>query len=347
MMQKKRSWKSEELSMFSRHFHHLLNSGIPLVSSIELLSDQKVISENVGKNLISSLQQGISLSEALRQEQFPDLFLSFIRAAEEHGDYVYGLKQCESYYEARARLVQDLIQACTYPLIVLICVGFAFFFMITVVLPRFAELYQTLGVKLPLITQYMLALTDVMGMILNIFLLLVFLLLLLIVFIRYSSRRWKRLFEKCLFSLPLLKQFYRMHLTHYVTIQLGSLLKSGVPLLQALILMKRLSPWIVLAETIQAMKERVVQGKPLHEAIRQNQMLFLPSFPRMVAIGERTGQLDQSLLSLAKSTEINLRAQMKRWVRSLEPSLIFLLGILIAVTVIAMFLPMLQMVQAI
>src|SRR5690606_29203000 len=110
-MQKRHSWKSEDLSKFSLHLHNLLKSGIPLVSSLELLSDQNVISESVGKNLVSSLQQGRSFSESLKMERFPDLFTSFIRAAEEHGDYVYGLKQCESYYSARAKLIQDLLQA--------------------------------------------------------------------------------------------------------------------------------------------------------------------------------------------------------------------------------------------
>lgn len=346
-MQKKHSWKSEDLSMFSLHLHNLLNSGIPLVASIELLIEQKVVSEKVGKNLVASLQQGLSFSEALKLEQFPTLFISFIRAAEEHGDYVYGLKQCESYYQARAKLKQDLIQACTYPLIVLVCVGVALFFMINVVLPRFAELYQTLGVQLPAITRYMLSLTDILGVIFKSLLLLILLLLLMIYLLQYLSNSSKRLLEKILFSLPIARQFYRLHLTHYVTIQLGSLLKAGVPLLNSLTLMERLSPWFVLAESIQAMKERVIRGKPLHEAIQQEKSsLFLPTFPRMVAIGEKSGQLDQSLLSFAKSTEINLRTQMNRWVRGLEPMLIFLLGIFIAITVIAMFLPMLQMVQA-
>ena len=347
-MQKRHSWKSEDLSKFSLHLHNLLKSGIPLVSSLELLSDQNVISESVGKNLVSSLQQGRSFSESLKMERFPDLFTSFIRAAEEHGDYVYGLKQCESYYSARAKLIQDLLQACTYPFIVLVCVGCALFFMITVVLPRFAELYQTLGVKLPAITQYMLALTEVMGVILRVLLFCILLLLFLSLWIRYGSDRMKPFFEKFLFSFPIVKSFYRLHLTHYVAIQLGSLLKAGVPLLKALALMEKLSPWYQLTETMQMIKEGVVQGKSLHQAIKQTkQALFLPTFPRMVAIGEKTGRLDSSLLSLAESTEIYMRTQIKRWVQSLEPMLIFLLGIFIAVTVIAMFLPMLKMVEAI
>ncbi len=347
MMKKKKSWKSEDLSLFSLQLYHLLKSGIPLVSSLELLADQKVISERMGRSLISSLQQGHSFSTALKSEAFPDLFVSFIRAAEEHGDYVYGLKQCEAYYRSRAKLVQDIIQACTYPLIVLFCVGLALFFMVTIVLPRFAELYRTLGVRLPTITQYILALTDMMQIILWGLVCLLILMLLVVFFVRFGSKQIRRMWEEILFAMPMVKQFYRLRITHYVAIQLGSLLKSGVPLLTSLSLMEKLSPWLVLSETIQELKEQVVQGKSLHGSLRGiKRALFLSSLPRMVAIGEETGQMDQSLMSLAKSTEIYMSIQIQRWIRGLEPTLIFVLGIFIMITVLAMFLPMLQMVQA-
>lgn len=347
-MQKKNTWKSEDLSLFSLQLSHLLQSGVPLVASLELLVDQKVISEKIGNRLISSLQQGRSFSTALRQEQFPDLFISFIRAAEEHGDFVYGLKQCEAYYDSRAKLIQDIIQACTYPLIVLFCVGLSLSFLIMVVLPRFAELYQTLGVKLPTITALMLSFANMIQNILFILVGIIFLFVIIGFFMRFGSNSIKPHFERLLFGLPIIKRFYQLRITHYVTIQLGSLLKSGVPLLPSLNLMEKLSPWVILSEAIRIIKDQVIQGKSLHESIKGvNQSLFLSSLSRMVAIGEKTGQLDQSLLSLAKSTEIYLRTQLKRWVRSLEPTLIFLLGVFIAVTVIAMFLPMLQMVQAI
>lgn len=304
-MQKRRTWKSEDLSLFSLQLSHLLQSGVPLVSSLELLVDQNVIPENVGNRLIASLQQGFPFSKALKLEQFPELFISFIRAAEEHGDFVYGLKQCEAYYDSRAKLIQDIIQACTYPLIVLLCVGLALSFMIMVVLPRFAELYQTLGVKLPTITAFMLSFANIIQNILFVLVGIIILFILIGFFMWYSSNPIKPHLEKMMFHLPIVRHFYRLRMTHYVTIQLGSLLKSGVPLLPSLKLMEKLSPWDVLSEAIRTIKDQVIQGKSLHESIKDiNQSIFLSSLSRMVAIGEKTGQLDQSLLSLAKSTEI-------------------------------------------
>lgn len=346
MMRKRTSWKSEELSIFSLQLYHLLSSGVPLVSSIELLYDQKVIPQNVGKEIVFSLQKGFSFSKALWLQGFPDLFISFIRAAEEHGDYVYGLKQCQSYYQTRARLIQDLIQACTYPLIVLFCVGLSMVFMITVVLPRFAELYQTLGVQLPAITRYMLALTDVVQTLMFFFIVLLVLFLFVILLMQFRFEKIRRLFEEMGCRVPFVKRLYGLRITHYFAIQLGSLLRSGVPLLPSLTLMEKLSPWLILTDAIHSIKTQVIHGESLHDAIRAiDRPFFLSSLAKMVAIGEKTGQLDQSLLSLANSTEIYMRTQLQRLVRSLEPTLIFILGMFIAVTVIAMFLPMLQMVQ--
>lgn len=348
MQKKKADWKSEKLALFSQQLQHLLASGIPLIASLELLIDQKVVKAEIGSGLIHSLKQGTSFSQALRIHAFPDLFHSFIRAAEEHGDYVFGLKQCEAYYHSRAKLRQEIIQACSYPLIVLLCVGAALTFMVTVVLPRFAELYETLGVELPAITQYMLALTGMVQWFIWIVAGILAAVLLLWLWSQYGSAQAKPRLEQVLFSLPLIRTFYRFRITHYVAIQLGSLLRSGVPLLTSLQLMEKLSPWSTLRQITTQIKQKVITGISLHLSIKQaDASLFLPSLTRMIAIGETSGQLDQSLLSLAKSTEVLLSDQLKRWIRGLEPVLIFLLGVFIAITVIAMFLPMLQMVQAV
>jgi type II secretory pathway component PulF len=267
MLRKKEAWKSETLAMFSQQLHSLLASGIPLTASLELLADQNVISDRVGKGLLQSLNQGASLSQALAQQAFPDLFISFIRAAEEHGDYVFGLQQCEAYYRARAKLVQELLQACTYPLIVLGCVGFALVFMVTFVLPRFAELYQTLGVELPAITRYMLALGEWAQLFTWLIIGLLLLILLLWLVMRWGAATMRPHLERWLLAVPFISAYYRYRMTHYVAIQLGSLLKSGVPLLTSLKLMERLSPWFVLAQAIARTKERIVTGLPLHQSL--------------------------------------------------------------------------------
>jgi type II secretory pathway component PulF len=97
-MWSKRKWKANQYILFSQQMSNLCRSGISLLSSLELLAEQKIISASFYQNLTSALQAGHPLSAALKQQNFSELYVSFIRAAEEHGDYAFGFKQCEQYY---------------------------------------------------------------------------------------------------------------------------------------------------------------------------------------------------------------------------------------------------------
>ncbi|SEN06445.1 type II secretion system F family protein [Lihuaxuella thermophila] len=334
--------------LFSEQLSNLLDSGIPLIECLELLSDQKVIPKEAGQRLMLALEQGSSFSEALEREKFPGLFVSFIRAAEEHGNYAFGLKQCSAYDTAQAKWMRELGQACTYPFMVLLLVGAALVFMITAVLPRFAELYQAMGIQLPWMTKILLTGTDVLR-----FLLLtsgagVCIVLILTGIARNLKKETRLRFSSLLFRLPLVRTLYRYRLTHYLSVQLGSLLRAGVPILAALELMETLAPWEELRIRIKRMKQQLMQGASLHQSIAIcSPDLFLPSLNRMVAIGEKSGRLDEALLSLARMTEHLIKNKLDKFIRSLEPVLIFVIGCFIAVTVIAMFLPMLELVRAI
>jgi type II secretory pathway component PulF len=345
---KNNGWNSDRRVLFSEQLSNLLESGIPLIQCLELLSEQKVIPKEAGNRLMLALEQGSSFSEALEHEKFPGLFVSFIRAAEEHGNYVFGLKQCSAYDAAQAKWMRELGQACTYPFMVLLLVGAALVFMITAVLPRFAELYQTMGIQLPWMTKVLLSGYDV----LRFFLLAsgagVCTALILTGIIRNLEKERRVRISSWLFQLPLVRNLYRYRFTHYLSVQLGSLLRAGVPLLSALELMESLTPWAELGIQIKRMKQELMQGVPLHQSIAIcSPGLFLPSLTRMVAIGEKSGRLDETLLSLARMTELMIKNKLERFTRSLEPVLIFVIGCFIAVTVIAMFLPMLELVRAI
>lgn len=345
MWKRKQQWKLEQLFLFSRQLCNLLESGIPLITSLELLVEQCIIPGEAGSVIIAQLQQGKSFSVSLQEANFPNLFVSFIRAAEEHGDYIFGLSQCEAYFSSRDQWIREIKHACTYPFFVLLLVIVALFFMMTMVLPRFNELYITMGIELPWMTRLTLSLFHTISYVMWIFL---FLLLGIPLYVLLRKwRKWeKEHWKKWIIRLPFLKSFFQYYFTHYFSIQLGSLLRSGVPLLVSLGVVEKYTPWPVLREYLEKVKIALLQGNSFYQAIEGNSSLFLSSFPMMIAIGEKSGRLDQSLLSLAKGTEQLLKAKMDRFVQSLEPMLIFFIGCFIALTVITMFLPMLQLVRA-
>ncbi|QKG84850.1 type II secretion system F family protein [Kroppenstedtia pulmonis] len=340
------SWKDDRLALFSRHLSNLMESGFPLLPSIRLLAEQQIIRREEAEGICSSLDQGKSFSESLSLRGFPSLFVSFLKAAEEHGDYVFGLKQCESYYRERGQLTRDLIQALTYPTVVFLLVAFAFFFLVTTVIPRFGEMYDTMGLTLPLYTRLLLSFFSVFRYVLYGVGGLVCLSAFLYLVIRRLPPDKRKVRTSWLFRLPVVKAYYALRFTHYLSIQMGSLLRSGVPLLRTVDIMHALAPWHPLAAGISRIRNRLLAGESLHRSIQIEGSLFLPSLHRLVALGEESGRLDQSFLTLAEGTEMMIRDRMNRITRSLEPVLIFIIGLLMAVTVIAMFLPMLNLVRA-
>jgi general secretion pathway protein F len=334
--------------LYSQQMAHLLDSGIPLLTCLDLLAEQRLITKPFYRRLSEMLNEGFSLSGALEKLAFPSLFISFIRAAEEHGDYVHAFKQCEAYYEARASWIRELGKSLIYPALVLAIAGLALSFLLGVVLPRFAELYQTMGVPLPKLTEWLFSLHAsvrawapkmAMGM---------GGLMIISGLLRLAPRPMRAWLSRVLFFLPLIGSVLRHRMTHYITIQLGSLLKAGVPLLNALKTLRKMAPWSILGRSLTKMEANVMEGTSLSEAIQKSgRRLFLPSLVKMVALGEESGKLDEIMLHMAQGTELVIKNRLERLTRSIEPLFIFMIGFFIAMIVIAMFLPLLHIVRSI
>ncbi|OYD07761.1 type II secretion system F family protein [Paludifilum halophilum] len=343
---RKTRWTDDRLVLFGQHLANLLESGFPLMPSIHLLTEQQVLRREESDRICRCLDEGRSLSEALARERLPPLFVSFMKAAEEHGDYIFGLKQCETYYRERGKLIRDLAQAMTYPAVVLILVGGAFLFLITTVIPRFHDMYETMGITLPLYTQILISLYGSVRYVLYGIAAVLCLCVLFYLVLRRLPSDKRGSWTRWMYRMPVARKYFALRFTHYFAIQMGSLLRSGVPLLRTVEIVNSLTPWFPLAAGIWRIRERLLAGQSLNRSLEAEGDLFLPSLSRLVALGEESGRLDQSLLTLAQGTEIVIRERMYRVTRSLEPILIFVIGVFMAATVLALFLPMLNLVRA-
>ena len=343
----KRRWNSEQYMVFSQQMGHLLESGIPLLASLELLAAQRLIDRSYYQHLNDSLQKGQSLSTALKKLNFPPIYIAFVRAAEEHGDYVLGFKRCASYYATKANWQREVKKACTYPAIVFILAICAFVFMFAVVMPRFSYLYESMGISMPLITRHLFRIYEAMPQLLAGGMLLLFVVVLGGLIIRYSPFPVRVWWGSCWIRLPLIRQIYQYRHTHYLTIQLSSLLKAGVSLVDALQVVQKHTPWPVLVHFLNRVNEHLLTGESFSSALnKKNKYFFLPSFPRLVAIAEESGKLVETLTNLADGTEMMIRYKLERITKSIEPVCIFIIGVFIAVSVVALFLPVLKLVQA-
>ena len=333
--------------LFSQQLSILLDSGFPLIPSLRLMGQQRVLTPAESERICRSLEAGVSLSESLRAEGFPPLYVSFIRAAEEYGEYVFGLRQGENYYRERGEFLRDLGQALLYPAVVLILVILAFLFLVTAVIPRFADLYASMGMELPLFTRLLIGVYSFLRSGFTMILILLAMIPAAVVFFRRLPPEKRCKWSRWLHRLPGVRHYFLFRFTHYLSVQLGALLRAGIPLLTALETVRTLTPWPSLAEGIDQIRKRLMEGESFNRSLAiEGNDLFLPAVSHWVALGEESGRLDQSLLSLARATESAIRERSRKFTRSLEPVLIFLIGMLIAVTVIALFLPMLQLAEA-
>ncbi|SFX28576.1 Type II secretion system (T2SS), protein F [Thermoactinomyces sp. DSM 45891] len=348
MMWQRSNWTFNQLAQFSGQLRHLLQCGVPLVTSIELLIQQKVLSPSVGRSVTNHLEQGASFSKALQKSHLPPFMVSLVAAAEQYGDYERGLKQCEQFYQTQAKITQDIRQACTYPAIVMVLVIASFIFLLSTVLPRFEELYTTMGLELPWLTKMLFTLTDIAGIVLPIIGTMLMVLIGLLVYLGIRSPKQMRSYgERLSFRVFGLRAWMKFRVTHYLALQLGSLLHSGVPLLQAIECLHLRAPWRIIAVRIGFVRDALLEGKTLEQACEEYLNLYtIPTFTQYIAIAERTGKLDQTLQSLAGMVEATMKQQIERFTKLLEPVLISCLGFLLALAVLALFLPMLQMVQS-
>ncbi len=347
MVWKKKLLKAEQYMVFSQQMGHLLESGIPLLTCLELLSSQRIITEPDYNQLKNSLQNGCYLSSALKKLDFSPMYISFIRAAEEHGDYVLGFKQCAAYYAAKDKWQRELKKACTYPLLVLLLAICAFVFMFAIVMPRFSHLYETMGISMPLITRQLFQVYSLMPAFLGWGAIILFAALVLSRIKKYVPGSLREKWESAWICLPIIRQLYQYRHTHYVTVQLASLLKAGVSLIDALNIIQNLTPWPLLVKYLEKVKVDLLKGESLSSALEQKaKHVFLPSLAKMAALAEESGQLDKTLTSLADGTELMIKYKLERVTKSLEPAFIFTIGLLIAVTVVALFMPLLKLVQA-
>jgi len=344
MMFRPKIFKKENLALLSYHLSSLLQSGLPLIASIDFLVEQKLLPLDFGKKLILFLEEGLSLAAALKKLHFPSFFVSFICISEEYGDYVLGLKQCYKYYSSHAKWLRELKQACIYPFFVLFLVIIALFFMILIVLPKFDELYKTMDLTLPFLTLFLLTLFNYFSYFLWSFLLLS--IFLIVVILCYKAFVKKKLnLDGILLKIPFLKKYYIFNFNHYFSLQLGFMLKAGIPLLKALELLCELTHFSKVKDSLQMVKAALLKGESFARSLLKSKFMLV-SLTKMVALGEKIGSLDDILLNYAANLEILIKNGINKFTTNLEPFLIFVVGGFIAFIVIVLFLPMLQLVKA-
>ncbi|MFI5294172.1 MAG: type II secretion system F family protein [Thermodesulfovibrionales bacterium] len=325
-----------DILTFTTELSSLLGAGLPLDRSLNILSDISEGSEmkNIIKSVLKSIREGSSFSDALQKHPrvFPKLYVNMIRAGEAGGVLDVVLDKLNEFLESSKELKDHVFSAMIYPVILLFTGGASIIVLLTWVLPKFSVIFSEMHTQLPASTRLIIGFSEAIAS--YWWILLACIIIGWITFRNYVKTEAGRL-QWDSFKLKLIGEVITKIETARFARTLGTLLRSGVPLLQALHNSKDIINNRVIASAIDAVSKGAKEGKGIAAPLA-GANVFPALALSMIKVGEETGQLDTMLLKVAVTYEKSLRVAIKRFVSLMEPAMILGMGLVIGFIVLSM-----------
>jgi type IV pilus assembly protein PilC len=341
-MRLRRKIKKIHISRFTRQFATMIGAGLPMVQCLEILAQQSESQElrEVIDKVRESVQSGSTLADALSRHKkaFDDLYVSMVDAGEIGGALDQILIRLAIYREKADALARKVRGALVYPsVIVVVAIGVTFV-MLTYIVPVFAKMFEGLGAELPAPTQMVLQLSHFLRS--NILTGIVLLILLLIFYRWYSKTdKGRLLIDKIKLKAPLLGSLLRKTAISRFTRTLGTLISSGVSILDALEITARTAGNRVIQDAIKKSVVSIAEGETITHPLKETGV-FPPMVTQMISVGEKTGGLDDMLQKIADFYDEEVDAAVAALTSIIEPVIIVVMGLVIGGILIAMYLPM-------
>src|SRR5215831_381298 len=328
-----------EVLTFFQQLATLIEAGLPLDRALVILEDlapNPRLRAIVG-DLLKSIRGGSSLAEAMGKHQprpFSRLAVNMVRAGEKGGVLEATLKRLAELLEETQEFKETVISAMIYPILLSAVGGAAVVFLLTFVIPRFVDIFKDLGQSLPLPTQILL---NVSGVVQQYWWLIGVAVLSAVLAIRMmlgsEAGRWQ--WDRLVLQLPLLGEVVLKTETARFARVLGTLLKSGVPVLTALGVVRELAGNQVVGRAIERVSDGVRRGAGIAGPLNESRA-FPPMAGHIVQVGEETGRLEEMLVKLASDFESEVRRLVKRLMGLLEPGIILIMGLIVGFIVVAL-----------
>ncbi len=338
-----------EIATFTSFLSTMLSTGLPLPEALENLATQTRNNyfRDVLRSIIHDVQAGTSLSDSLSRypKLFDNLYVNLVKAGEASGKLDDVMAKLAETLEANLDFKAKIQGAMIYPAVVTTAMLAVAIFMLTTIVPQIADVYKQFGSDLPLPTKILIGISDLVS---HMFLVFVVLVGLIVFGIRTLMKNptSEYMLNNLFFRIPIIGTLNAEATLTIVTRTLGMLLYSGVAILESLSIMAKAVANNYFRSGLMSAAVLVEKGLPLSLAIRRN-----PSFPPLVsqllAIGEETGTIDQSLLKVAKYYQEITERKTKTLSTLLEPILLIVMGVMIGALAIAVLLPMFNLVNVI
>ena len=330
--------KPMEIVLFSRQLALLLESGTDIVTSLELLQSQvtnQTLKRIIGE-VASDIRGGSSLSVALRKHPraFPEMYHRAISAGEQAGNLEIVLRQMADYIERRATTGKRVKNALTYPFMVIIVAIIVIALLVTFVLPSFTDLYSSFDAELPLLTRMLIGFADWFSQY-GLYIVLVIIASVVIGFVYIKTPAGRYQWDKLSLSLPILGRITLLSELSSACRTISLLFKVGLPLPEIMAMATYGTTNKVMAEALTEVQQELIRGEGLSRPMARRK-IFLPLMVQMVGVGEETGNLDNTLATVAQSYEIEADDKTSSAVGLIQPALTIIIGLVVGFVVLAM-----------
>ncbi len=342
--------KAKSLMIFTRQLATLIDSGLPLLRGLTVLGRQEPnpIMKSTITTIADNVQTGSTFSETLSQypKIFNKLYINMVKAGELGGVLEIVLNRLAEYQEKAQKLKNKIVAAMVYPIIVMFIALAIMVFLMLVIVPRFEKIFQDMlgdANKLPGLTKMVIGFSRWMGD--NVLYLGAGALLIFIGWKVFSATaNGRRTIDKIKLKLPLFGDVQRKTAISRFTRTLGTLVTSGVPILQALNITRETAGNTIVSDAITKVHDAVKEGESMVGPLESSNV-FPPMVISMVDVGEETGQLPEMLLKIADVYEDEVDNSVSALTSMLEPLMIVILALVVGVIVMALFLPLIEVIK--
>lgn len=341
--------KTGELVIFSRQLTTLIESGIPVVNALDILVEQ--VTNPYFKQVLSTVVKDIrggtpfAASLAKHPKVFTEIYVSMVEAAETSGNLPKILDRLSMYLEKMAAIRKKVISALVYPAVVIVMITSMTSFLLLKIVPTFKDLYDSLGADLPIPTQILIGISDMLQK--NLLLLIIIIVVTIVVGRKYiSTPAGKKKYHRLLLKLPIFGDIFRKVSIAKFSRTFATLVRSSVPVTTSLEIVGKTSGNKIIEEAVIGAKKSIQEGVPISKPLEESG-IFPPMVVKMIAVGEKSGKLEQMLMKIAQFYEEQTDAVISGLASLIEPILIVCLGVVVGFIVIAMFLPIINLSQII
>jgi type IV pilus assembly protein PilC len=339
--------KEKDIVIFTRQFATMIGAGLPLIQALDILAKQtenKTFATVIGE-IKAEVEGGSTFADALRKHPkvFDALYANMVAAGEVGGILDTILVRLAGYIEKAQALKRKVKSAMVYPLVVISIAVLVIIIIMVFVVPTFGQMFATLGGELPMPTQFIIGMSDFLSGVGGLSLLAVVIALIIGIKQFRATKKGEVIIDRILLKLPILGILLRKVAVAKFTRTLGTLISSGVPILEGLNITAKTAGNKVIEAAILDVRKAVAEGKTIADPLTETKV-FPPMVTQMIAVGESTGALDAMCEKIADFYDEEVDAAVSALTAMLEPMLMVFLGGTVGFIVVAMYLPIFKLI---